>query len=67
MLVLEKSDSLGKKICAGVDFIQTQAIFDMQRFEEFMKELAKLDEVSVDLEPFPGVAHRPAPAAAGAT
>jgi methylenetetrahydrofolate reductase (NADPH) len=30
---------LEKKIKAGVDFIQTQAIFDMQRFEEFMKEV----------------------------
>jgi len=30
---------LEKKIQAGADFIQTQAIFDMQRFEEFMKEV----------------------------
>ena len=30
---------LEKKIKAGVDFIQTQAIFDMHRFEEFMSEV----------------------------
>ena len=30
-----------KKIKAGVDFIQTQAIFDMQRFEEFMVEVRR--------------------------
>ena len=30
---------LEKKIKAGVDFIQTQAIFDMHRFEEFMEEV----------------------------
>jgi methylenetetrahydrofolate reductase (NADPH) len=30
---------LEKKIEAGVDFIQTQAIFDMKRFEEFMAEV----------------------------
>jgi len=28
---------LAKKIKAGADFIQTQAVFDIQRFEEFMK------------------------------
>ena len=28
---------LEKKIRAGADFIQTQAVFDIQRFEEFMK------------------------------
>jgi methylenetetrahydrofolate reductase (NADPH) len=32
---------LEKKIQAGVDFIQTQAIFDMQRFEEFMTEVVR--------------------------
>lgn len=32
---------LEKKIQAGVDFIQTQAIFDIQRFEEFMKEVVR--------------------------
>ncbi len=30
-----------KKIKAGVDFIQTQAIFDMKRFEEFMTEVRR--------------------------
>ncbi|MHB0913240.1 MAG: methylenetetrahydrofolate reductase [Armatimonadota bacterium] len=30
---------LAKKIQAGADFIQTQAIFDVRRFEEFMKEV----------------------------
>lgn len=30
-----------KKIKAGVDFIQTQAIFDMKRFEEFMAEVRR--------------------------
>ena len=30
---------LEKKIKAGADFVQTQAIFDMQRFEEFMTEV----------------------------
>jgi methylenetetrahydrofolate reductase (NADPH) len=28
---------LGKKIAAGADFIQTQSIFDMERFERFMR------------------------------
>lgn len=32
---------LAKKIQAGVDFIQTQAIFDMKRFEEFMADVRK--------------------------
>ncbi len=32
---------LEKKIGAGVDFIQTQAIFDMGRFEQFMKEVRR--------------------------
>ncbi|MHB0997990.1 MAG: methylenetetrahydrofolate reductase [Armatimonadota bacterium] len=32
---------LEKKIKAGADFIQTQAIFDLQRFEEFMAEVRK--------------------------
>ncbi len=34
---------LAKKIQAGVDFIQTQAIFDMNRFEEFMADVRKRD------------------------
>lgn len=28
---------LGKKVAAGVDFIQTQCIYDMDKFERFMK------------------------------
>ena len=32
---------LEKKIKAGADFIQTQAIFDIRRFEEFMAEVVK--------------------------
>jgi len=32
---------LWKKMQAGVDFIQTQAVFDMHRFEEFMKEVVQ--------------------------
>ena len=32
---------MAKKIQAGVDFIQTQAIFDMKRFEEFMTEVRR--------------------------
>lgn len=32
---------LEKKIKAGADFIQTQAIFDMRRFEEFMEEVRR--------------------------
>ena len=30
---------LGKKVAAGVDFIQTQCIYDMDRFVEFMKRV----------------------------
>jgi 5,10-methylenetetrahydrofolate reductase len=30
---------LAKKIKAGADFIQTQAVFDIPRFEEFMKDV----------------------------
>ena len=30
---------LEKKIKAGIDFVQTQAIFDLKRFEEFMAEV----------------------------
>ena len=30
---------LAKKINAGVDFIQTQCIYDMDRFEEWMKQV----------------------------
>jgi methylenetetrahydrofolate reductase (NADPH) len=28
---------LGKKVAAGADFVQTQSIYDMERFERFMK------------------------------
>jgi 5,10-methylenetetrahydrofolate reductase len=28
---------LGKKVKAGADFIQTQAVYDLDRFKEFMK------------------------------
>ena len=30
---------LGKKVAAGVDFIQTQCIYDMERFEEWMRQV----------------------------
>ncbi len=30
---------LAKKVNAGVDFIQTQCIYDMERFEEFMRQV----------------------------
>jgi methylenetetrahydrofolate reductase (NADPH) len=30
---------LGKKAAAGVDFIQTQCIYDMERFEEWMRQV----------------------------
>ncbi|MDQ7822366.1 MAG: methylenetetrahydrofolate reductase [Candidatus Eremiobacteraeota bacterium] len=30
---------LAKKVRAGADFIQTQAVFDLERFREFMKEV----------------------------
>jgi methylenetetrahydrofolate reductase (NADH) len=30
---------LAKKVAAGVDFIQTQCIYDMDRFEEFMRRV----------------------------
>jgi 5,10-methylenetetrahydrofolate reductase len=30
---------LAKKIAAGVDFIQTQCIYDMDRFDEFMRQV----------------------------
>ena len=30
---------LAKKVAAGADFIQTQCIFDMPRFKEFMKRV----------------------------
>jgi methylenetetrahydrofolate reductase (NADPH) len=30
---------LAKKVAAGVDFIQTQCIYDMERFEEFMRQV----------------------------
>jgi methylenetetrahydrofolate reductase (NADPH) len=32
---------LGKKIAAGADFIQTQAVFDLDRFEKFMEMVRK--------------------------
>ena len=32
---------LAKKIAAGADFIQTQCIFDMDRFEEWMKQVVE--------------------------
>ncbi len=41
---------LGKKIEAGVDFIQTQCIFNIARFREFMKQAADMgltEKVSV--------------------
>jgi methylenetetrahydrofolate reductase (NADPH) len=31
---------LTKKVAAGAEFIQTQCIFDLKRFEEFMKMIA---------------------------
>jgi methylenetetrahydrofolate reductase (NADPH) len=34
---------LAKKIAAGVDFIQTQGIFNIEKFAETMKEVRKLD------------------------
>jgi methylenetetrahydrofolate reductase (NADPH) len=33
---------LAKKIQAGVDFIQTQCIYDMKRFKEFMKQVVDM-------------------------
>jgi len=33
---------LGKKVAAGADFIQTQCIFDMPRFREYMKRVVDL-------------------------
>ena len=33
---------LAKKIEAGVDFIQTQCIYDMKRFKEFMKQVVDM-------------------------
>ncbi len=30
---------LAKKVAAGVDFIQTQCVYDMERFEEWMKQV----------------------------
>lgn len=37
---------LAKKVAAGADFIQTQAIFDLERFERFMEQVRerRLDE-----------------------
>jgi len=32
---------LAKKVRAGVDFIQTQCIYDMERFEAWMKQVCK--------------------------
>lgn len=34
---------LGKKVKAGVDFIQTQAIFDVERFERWMKMVREME------------------------
>jgi methylenetetrahydrofolate reductase (NADPH) len=34
---------LEKKVHAGADFIQTQCIYDMERFEQWMQEIVKLD------------------------
>ncbi len=34
-----RSVRLGKKAAAGVDFIQTQCIYDMERFAEFMRQV----------------------------
>jgi methylenetetrahydrofolate reductase (NADPH) len=33
---------LAKKVEAGVDFIQTQCIYDMKRFKEFMKQVVDM-------------------------
>jgi len=33
---------LAKKVEAGVDFIQTQCIYDMKRFKEFMKQIVDM-------------------------
>jgi len=33
---------LAKKVEAGLDFVQTQCIYDMKRFKEFMKEVVDL-------------------------
>jgi methylenetetrahydrofolate reductase (NADPH) len=30
---------LAKKVAAGMDFVQTQCIYDMERFEEFMRQV----------------------------
>jgi len=30
---------LAKKVAAGVDFVQTQCVYDMERFEEWMKQV----------------------------
>jgi methylenetetrahydrofolate reductase (NADH) len=41
---------LAKKIAAGVDFVQTQCIYDMEKFERYMKEAGDrglLDKVAV--------------------
>ena len=32
------SSPFGKKVSAGADFIQTQCIYDMKRFREWMKQ-----------------------------
>jgi len=34
---------LAKKINAGADFIQTQVIYDMERFKEWMEEVRKME------------------------
>lgn len=33
---------LAKKVEAGVDFIQTQCIYDMKRFRDFMKQVVDM-------------------------
>ena len=40
---------LGKKVAAGVDFVQTQCIYNLERFEKFMQQVRDLgiDEASL--------------------
>jgi methylenetetrahydrofolate reductase (NADPH) len=37
-----RAHRLAKKVEAGVDFIQTQCIYDMKRFKEFMKQVVDM-------------------------
>ncbi len=51
---------LAKKIEAGADFIQTQCIFNLPRFEEYMKQardmgLAEKTKILAGITPFKGV------------